>query len=163
VKKRITIVLSILIGTILISASCGINPAYTTFCHTISETSKDTTDWHLAIYLDVKACLSCCEDMEAWQELEQKLPECGGSLSLWAPLDDSVDVAVAMELEGMKTPVRVLSAEMLEALKWKKTRTPIKVLFNNQCKPEKIIGPGSGRIQSKRIVEQLLAKVCSEK
>ncbi len=157
------IVSSILIGTILVLASCGTNPAYTAFCKSIAEISEDNADWHLAIYLDVHACLSCCENMEAWQELEEKLPGCGGVLSLWAPLEDSIDVAVAMELEGMKTPVRVLSAELVEALKWEKARTPIKVLFDNQCEPVKVIGPSGGRIHSRRVIEQLLAEVCSER
>jgi hypothetical protein len=120
------------------------------------------SDWHLAIYLDVNACLSCCEDMPAWIELEEKLPQCGGSLSLWAPRKDSVDVAVAMELEGIKTPVRVLGEDMIETLRWKGARTPIKVLFDNQCKPVRVLGPPSGRIHSRQVVDELLAKVCSE-
>ena len=160
-KSKIT-ALSILTGASFILASCGTNPAYTTFCTSVTGISGNNTDWHLVIYLDVKACLSCCENMEAWKELEAKLPQCGGVLSLWAPREDSADVAVAMELEGLKTPVRVLGAEMVEALDWKDARTPIKVLFDRECKPVRILGPSGGRAHSRHVIEQLIAEVCIE-
>lgn len=154
-------VVGTLIAAMYVLTSCGAKPAYGTFCNTIAEVSDGRVGKHVAIYLDVGACLSCCESMVAWQELEQKLPECGGSMSLWAPLEDSVDVAVAMELEGLKTPVRVLSDELVEALKWKKAKTPIKVLFDDQCKPQRILGPASGGKHSAAVVKALLAAVCS--
>jgi hypothetical protein len=154
---------TIVVGLCGILQNCGPSKAaYATLCTTIAETTGSDSEWHLAIYMDINACLSCCEDMPAWIDLEKKLPQCGGSLSLWAPRKDSVDVAVAMELEGLKTPVRVLSEDMIEALKWKKARTPIKVLFNTDCQPVKILGPPSGRIHSRQVVDELLAKVCSE-
>jgi hypothetical protein len=154
---------TIMVGLCGILQSCGPSKAaYATLCTTIAEATGSNSDWHLAIYMDINACLSCCEDMPAWIELEEKLPQCGGSLSLWAPRKDSMDVAVAMELEGRKTPVRVLTVDMIEALTWKKSRTPIKVLFDSQCHPVKVLGPPSGHFHSRQVVDELLAKVCSE-
>jgi hypothetical protein len=155
------IALTFVIALSDIPQSCGPSKAaYVSLCSAVTEAAGSNTEWHLAVYMDINACLSCCEDMSAWIELEEKLPQCGGSLSLWAPRKDSMDVAVAMRLEGLKTPVRVLTADMIEALKWEKARTPIKVLFDNRCQPVKIQNPPSGRIESRRAVEQMLARMC---
>ncbi len=150
-----------IVGGVLLS--CRTNPAYDELYRSIIEVSPDSFEWHLAIYMDVRACLSCCENMEAWQELEKRLPECGCSLTLWCPQKDSVDVAVAMELEGMKTQVHILSDEVIHALKWDKSATPIKVLYDEQGTPVKVLGPSSGQLGSRKEIEQLLYEVCSKK
>ncbi|MEW5994869.1 MAG: hypothetical protein AB1744_10805 [Candidatus Zixiibacteriota bacterium] len=97
--------------------------------------------------------------MQAWQDLEAQLPHCGGELSLWAPREDSLDVAEAMELEGLKTPVRLLNPELQEALGWQKIVTPVKVLFNGRCEAVEIMGPGGGPKQSRAMIEKILAQV----
>lgn len=153
--------LSILIPVFMLSSlvSCWDNSDYTSLCREIAETTGNPPERHLAIYLDVRSCLSCCEDMSAWQKLERELPELGVGFSLWAPREDSLDVAIAMELEGMKTPVRVLSGKTVKALKWDYYTPPIKVLFDAECKPVKTLGPAGGATDSRRVVDELLAEL----
>ncbi len=151
-----------LTGLVLGAASCRSEHSYTSFCDRVAQISETDSGAHLAIYLDVRACLSCCEDMEAWQHMESELADAGVGFSLWAPQEDSVDVAVAMELEGLTTPVRVLSREILEALNWGKATPPIKVLFDNQCRPMKVLGPADGATDSRREIDKLLAELLPE-
>ncbi|MEW5994859.1 MAG: hypothetical protein AB1744_10750 [Candidatus Zixiibacteriota bacterium] len=110
--------------------------------------------------MDIRACISCCEDMKAWQELEAQLSHCGGELSLWAPREDSLDVAEAMRLEGLHTPVRVLRDDAIDALGWRKRPTPIKVLLDDRCQPRQEIGPVS-KAESRRFLERLLEEIRS--
>lgn len=171
-KKRKTIWLSVVTGIVTILILVGVarvvslnaryREAYLEFCSLTHKSTEKYPGWHVAIYLDVEACLSCCENMKAWQELEEGLLQCGGALSLWAPVEDSIDVAIAMELEGLRTPVQVLSDEVVKALGWEGAGTPIKVLLDSQCQPIEVVGPASGRIDSRRIVDQILSTVCSE-
>jgi hypothetical protein len=96
---------TIMVGLCGILQSCGPSKAaYATLCTTIAEATGSNSDWHLAIYMDINACLSCCEDMPAWIDLEKKLPQCGGSLSLWAPRKGSMDVAARTTADGTGFP-----------------------------------------------------------
>ena len=96
--------------------------------------------WHMLIYLDINSCLTCTEDMGAWRKFETELTESGGELSLWSPPSDSLDVAEAMRLEGMQTPVQVLDSNAVRELGWKKLGTPVKVLLDNHYRLVKIAG-----------------------
>ncbi len=117
---------------------------------------------HFAIYLDIDACLACTEDMEAWIELENGLPQCGCSFSLWAPRADSFDVAYAMELEGLNTPVRALSEDALASLRWGSERTPLRALLDTDGRPLEICGPMGNPDQSRQHTARLLERICSE-
>lgn len=156
------IIVTILIGMVLVATSCRSERSYSSFCDKVAQISETDSGTHLAIYLDVRACLSCCEDMEAWQHMEIELAAAGVGFSLWAPQEDSVDVAVAMELEGLTTPVRVLSREILKELNWGKATPPIKVLFDNRCQPVKVLGPATGATDSRRVIDELLAELLPE-
>ena len=116
---------------------------------------------HFLIYIDIDACLACTEDMDAWIELENELPKHGCSFSLWAPPADSFDVAYAMELEGLKTPVRTLSVSTLEGLGWADARTPIRALLDNSGHPLHISGPMGHPDQSRKYTVRLLEDLCS--
>jgi len=161
VTNRMTLSVSLTVAMLHALASCGDTSDYTALCREISVASDSVSNMRLAIYLDVRSCLACCEDMEAWQKLEQRLPECDVEFSLWAPKEDSLDVAVAMELEGLKTTVRVLSGKTVKALKWDYYTPPIKVLFDTECKPVRILGPAEGATDSRRIIAELLSSVCA--
>ncbi len=107
--------------------------AFAVFCNSAADAAP-ACRWHMAIYLDIKSCLSCTEDMEAWRALESELAACGGTLSLWSPQCDSADVAAAMRLEGMQADVQVLDSGALYALGWHRLGTPVKALLDNQCR-----------------------------
>ena len=133
-------------------------PLYPIFCRDIDSASAPPT-WNMVIYLDIDACLACTEDMEAWKELERRLTECGGVLSLWAPREDLADAAWAMKLEGLHAEVRVLDREVVEALGWPKLGTPVKVLLDNNCRPVKIAGRMGNVRQSECFIEELLRQI----
>jgi len=114
-------------------------PPYPVYFGGTSDSAPDAR-WHMIIYLDINSCLTCTEDMDAWRALESDLNESGGDLTLWAPPADSLDVAEAMRLEGMNTPVRVLNSGVFGALGWERLGTPVKVLLDNQWRPVKIAG-----------------------
>ena len=115
--------------------------------------------WHVAVYLDMESCLSCNEDMDAWRELEQCLLACGGTMSLWAPLADSVDVAVAMELEGMSAPVRTADPALVESIKRSGMGTPVKVLLDNQCHAVKLAGWMGNKRKSRCFIEEMIEEM----
>ena len=135
--------------------------SYRFFCDAVAEKAGAGSKWHIAIYLDINACLTCNEDMDAWRELQEKLPECNAVLSLWAPRADSLDVAWAMKLEGLNSPVYVLDSQMVTALGWENKETPIKVLLDNQCQPIKIIHWLGNSKLSKLTIEKLISEISS--
>ncbi|MFH2048421.1 MAG: hypothetical protein ABIJ12_03155, partial [bacterium] len=89
--------------------------------------------WNLVIYMDINACLACTEDMNLWKELEETLTESQGRFTLYSNDEDSMDVAIAMELEGIKSPVYVIENSMIDSLGWKDKETPIKLLLDKDC------------------------------
>ncbi len=113
----------------------------------------------MVIYLDIDACLACTEDMDAWRELEQRLTECGGVLSLWAPREDSADVDWAMKMEGLHGRVRVLDGDVVEALGWTKLGTPVKVLLDKNCQPVKIAGRMGNVRESECFFKELFQQI----
>ncbi len=115
--------------------------------------------WHVAMYVDLKSCLSCNEDMDAWRELEQCVLACGGTMSLWAPRGDSVDVAVAMELEGMGAPVRTADPLLVESIKQSGMGTPVKVLLDNQCRAVKFAGWMGNKRESRCFIEEMIEEI----
>lgn len=108
---------------------------YTDYYQLITASFPDTARWHLAVYMDIHTCLTCCEDMKSWQELEAAIPGCGGMMSIWAPQSDSLDVAEAMRLEGIKTPVRVIDRAMAERINKTKIIRPMLALFDSIGRP----------------------------
>ncbi len=134
---------------------------YSFLCGSTSIVDGDT-EWNVVIYMDVDACISCSEDMEAWQRLETELPQYNGVLTLWAPVQDSLDVAVAMELEGLTTPVRVADSTALASLRWLGKPTPIKVLLDSDCRPKRTVMPVYSLDRSRRVIQQLLDDVRNE-
>jgi hypothetical protein len=159
---RIRFGLLVSLATIVLHtlASCGDNKDYAALCRDLSVAADSSSRMHLAIYLDVRSCLACCEDMEAWQELEQRFAECNVAFSLWAPKEDSVDVAVAMELEGLKTPVRVIGDKIVKKLKWDYYTPPIKALFDGECNLVDVRGPAEGATDSRLLIDSLLSELC---
>jgi len=138
------------------------NPSdYSVFCDFVYDNYDNPVEWHLVIYLDVDACLSCTEDMAAWVDLEKKLPDYYGILSIWAPPEDSFDVAYAMELEGLTTPVHVVDRPTINSLGWTYRETPIKILFDNECQPKTIIYASTNIRQSMMALNNIIAEVSS--
>ena len=135
--------------------------SYRIFCEAVTEKAEVGNKWHIAIYLDVNACLTCNEDMDAWREMQEKLSGCNAVLSLWAPREDSLDVAVAMQLEGMKAPVNVLDSEILAVLGWSGKATPIKVLLDVQCRPVMIINWIGNSKMARIAIEKVISKISS--
>lgn len=135
-------VLAVLVGSVLVVCLIGsvtqCSNDYSVFddyCQRLKPSFPDTLRWHLAIYMDIHTCLTCCEDMKSWQELEAAAPQYGGTMSIWAPQSDSLDVAEAMRLEGIKTPVRVLDQDIAERINKTKLIRPIVALFDGACRP----------------------------
>ena len=112
------------------------------------------------IYLDVNACLNCTKDMSIWSELEERLPDCGYTFSIFAPRSDSLDVAYAMELEGLQTPVQVLDENMINALGWSDRRTPIKALLDFNFEALDILSAPRNRKESRQAIEHVLSRTC---
>jgi hypothetical protein len=154
------VLLLVLLGvTRVMSAKAAQEDAYRSVFHW---RSADEVNRHFLIYLDVNSCLACTEDMSAWIELEEELPGCGCSFSIYAPASDSFDVAYAMQLEGLNSPVQVLSEADLVELRWTDVRTPIKVLLDSLARPINIRGAMGNREESRRYAEQILSDVCTD-
>jgi len=133
-KRILTIFLGALLIICLIFAAVQCRNDDTLFAdyyQLIQASFPDTARWHLAIYMDIRTCLTCCEDMKSWQELETAIPGCGGTMSIWAPQADSLDVAEAMRLEGIKTPVRVIDQKMAERINKTEVIRPMLALFDS--------------------------------
>lgn len=118
-----------------------------------------TPGWHVVMYVDLESCLSCNEDMDAWRELQQRLVASGGTMSLWAPLADSLDVAVAMELEGMSAPVHTADPLLVEAINRSGIGTPVKVLLDNQCRAVKFAGWMGNKRESRCFIEEMIGEI----
>ena len=154
------VLLLVLLGvTRVMSAKAAQENAYRSvfYCRSADEVNR-----HFLIYLDVNSCLACTEDMPAWIKLEKNLPECGCSFSIYAPASDSFDVAYAMQLEGLNSPVQVLSEADLVGLRWTDVRTPIRVLLDSLARPINIKGAMGNREESRRYAEQILSDVCTD-
>ena len=159
IAAGIVLVLVLLGVTRVMSAKAAQEDAYRSVFHW---RSADDVSQHFLIYIDIDACLACTEDMAAWIELEERLPQCGCSFSIYAPVSDSFDVAYAMELEGLDCPVQVLRESELVELGWADMRTPIKVLLDSLARPINIKGAMGNREESRRYSEQILSDVCRE-
>lgn len=147
-------------GIVLVKPWNRASTDYTIFCMTYGDYNcRINAKWNLIIYLDVEACLACTEEMSYWIELERLLPQYNCSFSIWAPKSDSLDVAIAMELEGLTSPVRVLPQKYLTELQWLGKPTPIKVLLNNDCSPVIILPPSNSVMQSKANMVKIYNKV----
>jgi len=133
---------------------------YALYCDEVSGADGSGAEWHLAIYLDTNACLTCCEDMGSWQILEETIPECGGDFSIWAPLSDSIDVAEVMRLEGIKTPVHVLDQNIVKFMQHRNMVSPIKVLFDGTCQPV-IVHQTLPRAEARKFDRELEQRICS--
>jgi hypothetical protein len=169
-RKKITLFIMIVILLIMVLwLFPGIKPyghaidqdAYCIFCGNVTGQSKSNPNWHIAIYLDVNACLTCNEDMDAWREMQEKLSGCNAVLSLWTPREDSLDVALAMQLEGIKAPVNVLDSKTLAVLGWSGKATPIKVLLDVQCRPVMIINWIGNSKMARIAIEKVISKISS--
>jgi hypothetical protein len=99
-----------------------------------SDSAETSPEWRLIVFMDVHACLTCTEDMDAWRQLRDTLAANDGIVSLWALREDSADVYWAMKLEGISSWVRVLSQRDLRKLSWDKLSTPVKMLLDRSCK-----------------------------
>ncbi|MCK5127281.1 MAG: hypothetical protein KAR42_13585 [candidate division Zixibacteria bacterium] len=128
-------------------------------CQPLNEVANDSVNWHYAIYLDINACLTCCEDLKSWQMLEQKIPECGGMFSIWAPIEDSVDVAEVMRLEGIKSVIHILDSAIIESLQLKNTTPPIKMLISKDCNLEIVQGPLKAK-EARKFDKKILGIIC---
>lgn len=135
---------------------------YADYYQLIKTSFPDTARWHLAIYMDIRTCLTCCEDMKSWQELEAAVPGCGGTISIWAPQADSLDVAEAMRLEGIKTPVRVLAQDMAERINKTDVIRPMLALFDSTGRP--VLTRGAlPSAKAREFDQQMLDTICSQR
>lgn len=139
-------------------AGCGQQDpaAYQRFC-----TGADNPPrWHLVVYMDTDACLTCNEDMDAWRELVVTLREdqiC--RVSVYAPREDSSDVYWAMKLEEIADTVVVLDQDLVEALGWSNLGTPVKVLLDSDCRPVKIAGRMGNKKDARCFIEEIQSRI----
>lgn len=133
---------------------------YQTYFCDGNTTSYSNSPFRLIIYLDIKACLVCNEDMDAWREFCSELKNRGGLVSVYAKRSDSTDVAWAMHLEGISDTTQVLEDTTVEALGWDELGTPVKMLLDGQCRMVNIAGFLGNRSQSKDFFDDMLEVVC---
>lgn len=158
-KSLIFIAVLILVLMVFLLTPREVSPDYSYFCEFINEYYENEIKWNLIIYLNADACLSCAEDMTTWVNLEKKLPEYNGILTIWAPPEDSFDVAYAMQLEGLETPIRIVDLSIIKSLGWQYRPTPIKVLLDKDCQPIYIIQASENIRQSRQAMKDLMAAV----
>lgn len=130
---------------------------YSVFYEDGRKNGASDSDWHMVIYIDIEACLSCTEDMAAWNELEDSMIAKNYDISIWAPKEDSFDVAYAMELEGLITPVRVLDRVSIYRLGWNGKLTPIKLLLDREHNPVYTFYANRDKEQSRRVIDKIMA------
>ena len=135
-------------------------PPVSLFCH--DSDSGVTPSYHMVFYLDLKCCLSCNEDMDAWRELCAAMRERGGAISVYSKRSDSADVAWAMHLEGISDTTRVLDDTLVDELEWRRLGTPVKLLLDSQCRQVEIGGFMGNRAESKAFIDQVIKVVCAK-
>jgi len=143
-----------------IDASQSEQMAYAALCERVDDLESPSR-WHMIIYIDINSCLSCNEDMSAWRSLAEELPQCNGRLSFLAPREDSIDVAWAMELEGLGDKVEILSPDIVKELGWAKLGTPVKVLLDSLCRPVEIKGRLGNAKSSRWFIDDILKRIRS--
>lgn len=124
--------------------------------------SNVSLEWNLVIYIDINACISCTEDMNLWKELEEVLAHSQGQLILYSNNDDSMDVAIAMELEGIKSPIYVIENSMIGSLGWKDKETPIKLLLDKDCNVVTTLEVLNNKKQYKLMMKNLIDIINSQ-
>ena len=72
---------------------------------------------------------------------------------------DSIDVAIAMKLEGLNTKVRVLDDRWIERLEFLERKTPIKILFDNSCEPLLIENAFGNKKLAETFYKQLIEEI----
>ncbi|MCK5127288.1 MAG: hypothetical protein KAR42_13620 [candidate division Zixibacteria bacterium] len=132
---------------------------YKDLCKVLKNITGDSISHHYIIYINLEACLPCSESMEWWHKLEKKIPECGGSFTFWASQKDSLDVAVALRLEGFATPVRVIRPDILKALKLQDIASPLKLLIKKNGEPVLVKNPVTKKAP-KDFEKEVLKIVC---
>lgn len=116
-----------------------------------------TAPYHMIFFLDVNACLTCNEDMDAWRELVAYLRQDDlGIVTVFSPRADSVDVQWAMQLEGICDSVKVLEQETIEALGWTGLGIPVKLLLDSRCRPIEIMNWLGTAQQSREFVQRAI-------
>jgi hypothetical protein len=129
------------------------------FCDHI-ESTADAPPYHMVFFLDLKSCLSCNEDMDAWRQLCTALRERGGAISVYSRRSDSADVAWAMHLEGISDTTHVLDDTLVDVLDWRRLGTPVKLLLDSECRQVKIGGFMGNRAESQAFINQVEKAVC---
>jgi hypothetical protein len=119
-----------------------------------------TEPHHMIFFLDVNACLTCNEDMDAWRELVTYLRENDlGTVTVFCPRADSADVQWAMQLEGICDSVKVLEQETIEALGWTGLGIPVKLLLDSRCRPIEIMNWLGTAQQSREFVQRVIGHI----
>ncbi len=146
-----------LVSVIGFGGGCGHDPAaYQRFC----ADTDNSSEWHLVVYMDIDACLTCNEDMDAWRDLVATLRENNtGRISVYAPREDSSDVYWAVKLEEIADTVRVLEPEIVDALGWDDLGTPVKVLLDSNCQPVEIGGRMGNKRDARCFIEEIQARI----
>ena len=165
-KIKITFIIAIFVILIIctftflkVSATKNqLNLNYQSFCQELSQSSHNAQNWHFVIYLDVEACLTCNDHVQSWVKLEKVLPQYGGQLYVFTNQRDSIDVAIAMKLEGINSEVKVLNDRWIERLELLDKSTPIKILFDNNCKLMLI----NGSFGNKKVAELFYTQLIEE-
>ncbi len=166
--KRMGLGLAILIGLLVLLVITNLTSPrrahaiapVSLFCE-YADTAGVTPPYQMVFYLDLKSCLSCNEDMDAWRELCAAMRERGGAISVYSKRSDSADVAWAMHLEGISDTTRVLDDTLIDALEWRRLGTPVKLLLDSQCRQVKIGGFMGNRAESKAFINQVVEVVCA--
>ncbi|HVP07012.1 MAG TPA: hypothetical protein VMS71_04145 [Candidatus Acidoferrum sp.] len=157
----LALVLCLLIGATYLASqrrAPALSPG-AVFCDSASNLEAKAT-YRLVIYLDLNACLTCNEDMDAWRELCGELRARGGAISVFSKRCDSADVAWAMHLEQISDTTRVLDKATLDVLGWRELGTPVKVQLDGQCRQVKIAGFMGNRALSRQFIDQIKETIC---
>jgi len=159
INKAILIAVPILILVGIKFYSNYTNNRYSAIYQYLESNKQINPGWHLVIYIDIDACLSCTVDMEALNRVEDYFRSNDYLISLWAPAVDSFDVAYAMDLEGLLTPVEVIDSITIRDLGWDNRPTPIMVLFDGINKPVCDFGPGRNVEESRKLLDRIMAMI----
>ncbi len=163
-KGRIAAVLAVLLLAVLLVMKLGFGGAadqsrYEVLCGGV-DNSAVSPDYKLIFFLDVNACLTCNEDMDAWRELVAYLGENDlGAVVVYSPKADSADVQWAMQLEGICDSVKVLEQETIEALGWTGLGIPVKLLLDSRCRPIEIMNWLGTAQQSREFVQRVIGHI----
>ncbi|HOP08394.1 MAG TPA: hypothetical protein PLF13_14040 [candidate division Zixibacteria bacterium] len=157
----VSLTVAIMVAVVLGLRYCRTSEQETALLSLINQLPDADKAHHFLIYVDTNSCLACTEDMASWVELEERLPDCNCSFSLWAPACDSFDVAYTMKLEGLHSPVRVIGEDLVREIQRRGLRTPIRLLLDSVGGPISIKSAMVNKPESTRYARNILKALCN--